>query len=187
MIKISILLLYRSIFPSKTMTLATNLVSIFVLLWGISTLVASIFSCKPINGYWESDIMPKCINFKWFFVGNSLTNIMADIVILGLPMPPLWHLKMSRRLKTAVSGMFLLGGFVVIASGLRVYFVLKMDDADMTWSYVGMGLWTAVEIDVAVISACLPTLRPVVTYLVPSILRSKNSDTGPMKESKEPV
>ncbi|KAF7868661.1 hypothetical protein EAF04_005191 [Stromatinia cepivora] len=92
---------------------------------------------------------------------------------------------MSRRSKAAVSGMFLLGGFVVVASGLRIYFMLKMDAMDITWSYVGVGLWSAVEIDVAVISACLPTLRPVLTYLVPSILRSKRSGTRPLKGSKE--
>ncbi|APA06316.1 hypothetical protein SS1G_01175 [Sclerotinia sclerotiorum 1980 UF-70] len=94
---------------------------------------------------------------------------------------------MSTSSKAAVSGMFLLGGFVVVASGLRIYFVLKLDTLDMTWTYVGLALWSAVEIDVAIISACLPTLRPVVTYLVPSILRSKNPGTEPMKESKESV
>ncbi|KAJ8058289.1 hypothetical protein OCU04_012483 [Sclerotinia nivalis] len=185
MIKISILLLYRSIFPNKTMTLATNLIAIFVLLWGISSLLVSIFSCEPINGFWDLTVESKCIDSKWFFVGNSIPNILADIVILGLPMPDLWHLRMSRRSKAAVSGMFLLGGFVIVASGLRMYFMLKMDVMDITWSYVGLALWSAVEIDVAVISACLPTLRPVLTYLVPSILRSKRLDTGPLKESKE--
>lgn len=36
MLKISVLLLYRSIFPGKTMRLATNLVGAFVILWGIA-------------------------------------------------------------------------------------------------------------------------------------------------------
>ena len=39
---------------------------------------------------------------------------------------------------------------------------------DMTWTYQGVGLWTAVEIDVAVISACLPLIRPTLQFLIPS-------------------
>jgi len=183
MIKISILLLYRSLFPGKRMVLATNIVGLFVILWGLSLLLVSIFSCNPIHGFWDLEVESKCVNSKWFFVGNSIPNILADIVILCLPMRDLWHLNMSTRSKVAVSGMFLLGSFVVVSSALRIYFMLTMNLMDMTWTYVGVGLWTAVEIDVAVISACLPTLRPVLGYLIPSFFREIIPGTAKDKSS----
>jgi len=167
MVKLSILLLYRSIFPGKGMMLATNIVATFVIGWGISLLLVSIFSCKPIHGFWDVTVKSTCVDSKWFFVGNSIPNMIADLVILCLPMRKVWLLKMSTRSKWAVSAIFLLGGFVVVASALRVYFMLTMNPSDITWTYVGVGLWTAVEIDVAVTSACLPTLRPVLSHLVP--------------------
>ncbi|KAF4625522.1 hypothetical protein G7Y89_g12644 [Cudoniella acicularis] len=61
-------------------------------------------------------------------------------------------------------------GFVIVSSAMRIYFMLNMDIEDMTWTYVGVGLWTAIEINVAVISACLPTLQPVLSYIIPSFL-----------------
>ncbi|KAF1961785.1 hypothetical protein CC80DRAFT_392505, partial [Byssothecium circinans] len=102
----------------------------------------------------------------------SIPNILADLLILSLPVKEVIHLQMSRSSKTLVCGMFLLGGFVIIASGLRVYFMLDMDLMDMTWTYQGVGLWTAVELDVAVISACLPLIRPTLEFLVPTSIMS---------------
>jgi len=76
-------------------------------------LFVAIFSCTPIHGFWDLLTMkppPKCINNKAFYIGLSVPNILADIVILCLPVTKVWKLQMSRRSKTAVSGMFLLGG-----------------------------------------------------------------------------
>ena len=36
-------------------------------------------------------------------------------------------------------------------------------------TYYGIGVWTAIELDVATISACLPTLRPFLQYVSTSI------------------
>ena len=109
-VKISILLLYRSIFQTRGFTIATNVVGAFVLAWGIACLLVSMFSCTPIHGFWDFTTPSKCINTRKFFMGNSIPNIIMDVVILTLPMGKVWYLQMSMGRKLAVSGMFLLGG-----------------------------------------------------------------------------
>ena len=133
-IKISILLLYTGIFPAKSFGLLAKLVGLFVILWGIAVLLAAIFSCIPVDAFWNIDKQPtaKCINQRNFFIGNSVPNIIADAIILTLPINQVWHLNMSRRSKIGVSVMFALGGFVVIASCVRMAFLLSISVEDPT-------------------------------------------------------
>ncbi|KAF3765299.1 putative integral membrane protein, partial [Cryphonectria parasitica EP155] len=160
-IKLSILALYRHLFPTRFIKVSSMALGTFVIMWGISLVLVTIFSCQPIHGFWDITTPSKCVNSKWFFIGNSIPNIIADVILLFLPMRDVWRLQLQLRSKIAVSVMFVLGSFVIIASGLRIKFMLSMNEDDMTWSYVGVGLWTAVEIDVAVVSSCLPTMRPL--------------------------
>lgn len=88
----------------------TNAVGLIVIAWGIALLLVSIFSCKPVNGFWDITIPSVCINTRNFFIGNSVPNISADVFILALPVNKVWHLKMSLKSKIIVSGLFLLGG-----------------------------------------------------------------------------
>ena len=74
---------------------------------------------------------------------------------------------------------------VIIASGLRIYYLLGMDLMDMTWSYQGVGLWTAVEIDVAIISACLPLIRPTLRFLIPSFVISYVSRSRSTQDAED--
>ena len=136
-IKISILLLYTGIFPSKSFGLLAKLVGVFVMLWGIAVLMVAIFSCIPVDAFWNIDKQPtaKCINQRNFFIGNSVPNIIADAVILTLPINQVWHLNMSRRSKVGVSIMFALGGFVVIASCVRMAFLLSISVEDPTCEF----------------------------------------------------
>lgn len=112
LVKVSILLLYYGLFPGKTFALYIYIVGAFVGAWGLAVLMTTIFTCKPIRGFWEPAMISpiECINQRAFFIGNSALNILADVAILCLPVGKVWHLQMSRRSKIAVSGMFMLGG-----------------------------------------------------------------------------
>ena len=77
-------------------------------------------------------------------------------------------------------------GSVCVLSGIRLKFLLAMDEVDFTCryifplrrqrhvinshlvgSYCGVGVWSVVEVNTAVISACLPTLHPLVQHVLP--------------------
>ncbi|MCJ1385608.1 hypothetical protein MMC17_008731 [Xylographa soralifera] len=174
-IKLSILFLYHSLFPGKVMTIAINVVGLTIIMWGTSGVLVAIFSCNPISGFWDVTMSPApiCIDDTKFFLGTSIPNILTDVATLCLPIGRVWKLQMSRQTKIAISSIFLLGGFVTIASILRLVFLLDINKSDITYSYYGITVWSAVETNLAVISACLPTMRPLLHGLMPSSIHSK--------------
>ncbi|KAI1136502.1 hypothetical protein F5Y05DRAFT_110213 [Hypoxylon sp. FL0543] len=171
LIKLSIMALYRQLFPTRLMFICTRFLAAFVIMWGLALTLVSIFSCNPIRGFWDIDIGAKCIDTQWFFIGNSIPNIIADICLLCLPMRDVWTLQLGVRSKIIISGLFALGSFVIIASGLRIHFTLNLDETDIPWSYVDAEVWTAVEMNVAIMCCCLPTVRPILAFLVPHSLK----------------
>ena len=108
--KISILLLYRSIFPGRRIALITNIVGACIIAWGIAVVLVSIFSCNPVRGFWDITVEATCVDTRHFYLGSSVPNISMDVIILLLPIKNIWGLQMGVRQKFAVSGLFLLGG-----------------------------------------------------------------------------
>lgn len=50
---------------------------------------------------------------------------------------------------------------VCVASIIRVPYIARLSLVDQTWFDVNGFIWSAVELNVAIVSACLPTLRPL--------------------------
>lgn len=109
-IKITILLLYVSVFPGKGFAIAARMIAAVCCGWATACLFGAIFTCTPVRGFWDHSIPSKCLNSSKFFIGNAAPNIATDVAILCLPMRELWRLQMSTRTKIAVSGFFLAGG-----------------------------------------------------------------------------
>jgi len=90
----------------------TYIVGAFVLAWFAAGFFLGMFGCHPIRANWDVNLDPitNCVNQRAEYIGTSIPNILADVAFLCLPVYPVWHLQMSRRSKSAVFGMFLLGG-----------------------------------------------------------------------------
>ena len=71
---------------------------------------------------------------------------------------------------------------VCITSIIRLSTIKQLSLTDQSWSYVPAAIWTSVECSVAVISACLPTLKPLfrtifdLTDVLPFDHSTKRSD-----------
>ena len=91
-----------------------------------------------------------------------------------------WNLQMPLSQKTGVAIMFLLGGFTVITRILRIYmFTQALATVEnplfrhATRGYMSVYFWTLIECNVGVLSACLPTLRPIYRHYKPSSVVSR--------------
>jgi predicted benzoate:H+ symporter BenE len=64
--KISILLQYGRIFTVREMRIPLHIVMAICILWGIVTIITSIFTCVPVQAYWKILEQPsaKCIENK---------------------------------------------------------------------------------------------------------------------------
>ena len=84
---------------------------------------------------------------------------------------------MSPTKKWSVSVVFLLGGLTVVASAMRLLFIYGLHHRSYEYALDGPScIWSTVEALLSIISACLPTLRPLFVRLSQS--SSENAEDG---------
>ncbi|MCJ1408579.1 hypothetical protein MMC19_002654, partial [Ptychographa xylographoides] len=173
-IKGSILLLYRRMFPTTATPFvwraAWYFVMAWVILWWLGCGLATLFQCTPISFFWNQlagDTSGFCINEYSFLAANAALNITSDIMILMLPMPIVWDLHIKKSQKLAISTIFLLGGFVCVASVIRYTYLKQVIPVDVTYTNQPAGIWSLVEVGIGLVCACLPVMRPLLQHFVP--------------------
>lgn len=173
-IKLSVLFLYRRIFSVGAFRLANTVMICITVAWGLAFTFAMAFQCSPVSTIWEKfelEYGNSCVSVQPFYLAAAICDLVLDILILLLPVHPLWLLQMPIRQKLAVGGIFFLG-FIVVAFGIArlVIFQLVIDFTtaeplkyftDITWYTAGTLFWHLAEIVVALLACCLPTYRPL--------------------------
>ena len=110
MVKLSILLFYRRIFPQRSFKYALYGVALIIVTWATISNFISIFQCSPIPRTWNPRIPGKCINSIVFFLSQCAQNTSTDLIVLLLPLPLIWKLQVPKSQKVALIGVFSLGG-----------------------------------------------------------------------------
>ncbi|KAI2469907.1 hypothetical protein F4781DRAFT_442290 [Annulohypoxylon bovei var. microspora] len=165
-VKLAFLTQYYRVFSLKNMRMTFIAAMIIIGCWSLSQVIVGIFTCNPVDGFWEKSSDSKCIsNYPQWYI-NAAGNITTDIVIFVLPLPVLRHLHMPRAQRLVLIGIFSLGLFTCAISVIRVKF-LKLG-GDFSYENVEGSSWSIAELCSGVTCACLPTLRPLVSKWVPS-------------------
>ncbi|KAK2472142.1 hypothetical protein H9L39_16022 [Fusarium oxysporum f. sp. albedinis] len=182
--KLSILCFYWRVFQYTSIRYAIIILLIAVSIWITIRTFMVIFHCVPIRAYWDKSIQgAKCpFNEANFFFATILIHTTMDCVILILPVIEVMKMTLPLSQKLAVVGLFTSGTIVCVAS----IFVLvhsklynpRTDDIpkDMAQSM----MWAAVEINMAVFSACLPMLRPIFRHFLPGLSTTEESAQAPI-------
>ncbi|MCJ1345873.1 hypothetical protein MMC31_004082 [Peltigera leucophlebia] len=166
--KISVLLLYKRIFVNKGFQIMVWCSIGIVTAWTVAFTFALLFSCMPISSHWDPTIAFTCVNEISLFTAALSTDVITDGLILLLPIYNVWQLQMPLHRKIAVICIFLLGGLVTITGIIRLHFLTlaynSLEDHlfnDVSYSYGPAFYWSIIETNVGILSACLPTLRPL--------------------------
>jgi len=85
---------------------------VIVGLWSVSQLLVVIFTCSPIEKFWNSDLPGTCIPNLPFWYINAAGNIVTDVIVFILPLPSLSRLNLRKGQKLGLIGVFSLGFFV---------------------------------------------------------------------------
>jgi len=159
--KLSVCLLYLRIFVTNSFRVACYIVIAIIVAWSIGGVGATIWQCVPIAGSWDKTIDAVCIDKSKFWVAYAVMNILTDVLVLALPIPPVLALKLNRRDKVLICGTFMLGGFVTVTSILRTTSVSDSvkNQSDITFNFIERGMWTLIETNLGIITACLPVLK----------------------------
>ncbi|ORY57009.1 uncharacterized protein BCR38DRAFT_355377 [Pseudomassariella vexata] len=172
LIKSSLLYMYYRIFGiSQRFTKILWATWSLVVTYFITCVILSIFSCHPVSLLWDRSQPGNCIDEVNFFRSNGIVNMLLDVIVFCLPLPMVWRLHMGFRQRLVSTGIFLLGGFVCVVSILRIITFDHMNPTDFTYTNVHTGIWSLVEQSTAILCACLPTLKPLLRRVPPTIGR----------------
>lgn len=112
--KISILLLYGRLFPTPRFRRYLYGMGIFIVLWWMMNQVTNTVQCIPLHYFWtqwtRNPGKGHCINTLKYYRCQAFPNIITDIILLILPLPEIWKLRLPQSQKMALSGIFCLGG-----------------------------------------------------------------------------
>ena len=113
LVKYSILLFYRRLFPQRSVRIALWTIGAIVLSWQVASLFAFFLQCTPLSKAWDFTAPGTCIDVSKVWIGNAVTNIITDLILIALPMPLIWNLHISKTQKVALTGVFLTGALLV--------------------------------------------------------------------------
>lgn len=168
LVRLSIALFFLRLVPPKRRYIWTIWAVIGIL--AISDIYISInffFECRPIRKVWLPEIPGTCfsdvINHSalWLF---QTASILADIVLLCIPVCMFWRLQVDLRTKLVLIFLCCLGIFTCVCAIVKTILLpnLISTDPDKTWIVAELCLWAPLELCVGMICGSIPTLRPLV-------------------------
>ncbi|GAQ42207.1 hypothetical protein AtubIFM55763_003599 [Aspergillus tubingensis] len=177
--KLSILTFYGRIFPQRWFRLMTWFMAFVVVAYNFCSVLATWLQCVPLSHAWDPSVPATCIDYYAVVVFSGVTNVVTDFIILSMPLSVIHQLHMSSRKKRMLASVFALGFGTCIASILRCIEAQALNSTDSSWDLQGAIDCTSVEICVAMITACMPSMRPLVSKIFKSNATQANSKMDP--------
>ncbi|KAI0430708.1 hypothetical protein F5Y09DRAFT_307043 [Xylaria sp. FL1042] len=164
--KLSILLFYRRLFERGSVWFKVRLgfaaffsVGYLLTIWSVAGAL-----CQPTEFFWTQFLgaKGKCLDINAAFLSLTVLNLVADLLVLTVPIPEILALKMDTKKKIGVCAVMLLGGLVCVVSAVRIWAFYRFTvEIDVTWVDADVFLLSSVEPAFGIVSACLPSLRPL--------------------------
>ncbi|KAI1331102.1 hypothetical protein F5Y16DRAFT_423674 [Xylariaceae sp. FL0255] len=168
LLKISVALALLRLSKSKTYTRILYAAIAFVSIYTIFAVLTLILYCKPVNGFWDFTIHAKCYSISLFIrfgLANTALSIFTDILLATLPIPIIWKLQL--KTKTRVYLILVLAlGFAAVGIGIvkAVNQINFNANEDETFQ-IAVVFWAFVQLNVSIIAACIPSLKPLLRPL----------------------
>ncbi|KAJ4166537.1 hypothetical protein NW765_007776 [Fusarium oxysporum] len=133
-------------------------------------------SMRPLEAVWNRDLRMKCVTnrLELAYVCAGI-NILTDLVVAILPLPVIWKLNLRRSQKIALSTVFGLGCFSIALAIVRIKWVERWSLT--TWDIVRPQLWALAEVTSALVCACIPTFKPLLSKINGIIVGRKRNAT----------
>ncbi|KAF7187451.1 Satratoxin biosynthesis SC1 cluster protein 4 [Pseudocercospora fuligena] len=171
-VKVAILLTYLRFFSDVKFRKVVFVVIALNLINLIGFVFALMFQCTPVDYAWlrwDGTHKGTCVEFDKIAWPAAAINIVLDLMVIGLPFPQLWKMKMNKRKKLQVMIMFGTGLIITVLSILRLQsLVAYTDHNNFTWVFVTTGAWSKLELNAAILCACMPAIRNYIRRFSPA-------------------
>ena len=182
--KLAILFLYLRVFASafKPFVYTVYSMGIIVVATGAIDVFTAFLQCAPGTLATDGSLTPgKCINQIAFQRYMAIPNVFTGFIMLVMPLPLVWRLKITPIQKIGLIATFLHGAIGFLGSCARLLSLSNTQQShEPNWAV--LTIWTINEPANYVIAACLPILRPVLArYLSESFFvlnKASNNTSG---------
>lgn len=108
--KLALLVMYTRIFIKRTDLIACWVVAGLLIANCVGAMIAGFLICVPLKYLWDHTIPGgHCININAWYRWSSLMNILTDVIMLILPLPVIWKIQTSRKVKLGLTITFATG------------------------------------------------------------------------------
>ncbi|KAI9793815.1 MAG: hypothetical protein M1835_006973 [Candelina submexicana] len=161
---------------------------------GLALTLLNVFQCRPVGAAFL-DPLPStayCMDIVTIYLSSAPVNIITDLAILFLPFPVLTGMRLPMKQKAILIFTFGLGGFVTIVDVVRIAYLQSAfffrlqevssanvdhattsrisEENNFSWYASLSFMWTAIEVNVGIIIACIPTMKPLFSRFMPRLL-----------------
>ncbi|CZR65357.1 related to L-fucose permease [Phialocephala subalpina] len=175
--KVSMLALIYRIMAKGASRLAKVAIGAMVLVaaQGTAFCFVVIFQCRPPSEYWTLSFKPQpdCISETKHLLAAGIVNTVTDLIVVVLPIPTVWRLKLPIQQQVIVILLFGAGFLVSCAGAVRTYYLYKVTITwDKTWEAFPVWLSSSVELYLGIICASVPVTKKFFSHHVPKWIGS---------------
>ncbi|PLB33494.1 putative MFS monosaccharide transporter [Aspergillus candidus] len=195
-VKTSILIFYLTLTQGEKVFRWANYITLFVVnVAGLALTLVNVFQCNPVGAAFvyprQDDAV--CTDILTLYLSSSPVNIITDLAILFIPNPIITKMRLPRKQKIILVITFSFGFFVAVVDVIRIAYLqnaatsrqIAMKDLrlqysqgdDINWYASLSFMWSVVEVNVSVMCACVPSLKPLVARLVPKLIKDSDSSS----------
>ncbi|KAI0856356.1 hypothetical protein F4860DRAFT_416745 [Xylaria cubensis] len=175
--KLSALFFYLKLFNNKSAARITKLGIVAVSLGTVGLILWQFLFCHPLYKMWEWDGLENCGDRQPLYVAVCVWSIFTDLLVLVVPLPIIWKLKMERTQKLRLSWLFTAGLSVTATSIVRLAYIVTINyHDDFSFHSVPSTFLAFLEPPETILCVSLPMLYSLFARIWPS-KGSRNAST----------
>jgi hypothetical protein len=101
--------MYAALIPMSSMSQWARILGALIITWNIADIFVALLICRPLAKNWNFTSPGTCGSQPSFYFAMGIVNLIADAVIIILPMPYLFELRMAWRKKLAAMALLSIG------------------------------------------------------------------------------
>ncbi|KAI2464122.1 hypothetical protein F4781DRAFT_414149 [Annulohypoxylon bovei var. microspora] len=194
LIKLSVCFLYWQLFAQVVLRRFLIIWMVIIVVWATAFVMSGLLECgnhfMAVFGT-PTEYLEHCgsaVPSGYAMVGS---DIATDFITLIIPIPVVLKLQMDNRRKLLTLMAFLVGALTVGASIAKGYIYIRSSlglySEDGLLILTGISIWNLAEVEIGIIAACGPLLRPVLirAFTFTSQIATKWYSTSTIYNSKE--
>lgn len=141
----------------------------------LGSTLSSILACLPIQRNFDFDVDGKCHNVRAYVIASVSIVLATDLLVLAMPTWMIYDLHMPRPRKFVTIAFLSLGLVVTAIGAVRLHYLVRLFVHFENPRFSVQDTYSAMECNVAIIGACGPTVKWMLSHCFPFLRGSRTT------------